>query len=436
MSESIPYELKREVPVTAEADVVVCGAGPGGFAAAVTAARNGADVVLIERYGFAGGMASVGEVTPFMCSHSHGLPLDRPLYGEWIDAMRRYLPGKVAPHAENRVENSSERMISKNLAMLAVEDLCLAAGVRMMYHHTLFDVRRTEERLTEVILSGKDGLSAVRGKVFVDGTGDGDLAALAGVPFEYGDEEGNCQPMTLCFKLSGVDRSRMPSRAEVNALYDRAKADGKIRCLRENVLMFEDLEPDVMHFNTTRVVLKSALNARELSEAEIDARRQLREYLAFLREYVPGFERAAVHSIAHHIGVRESRRIRGRRYLTVTAFDRAEKFPDAIARVSYDVDIHNPKGSGTMIRRLPPDDWYEIPYGCIVAEGCDNLLIGSRCISVDHALHSSMRVMPPVCSIGQAAGMAAAMAVTAGTMPTKLDGVAGREKLRAFGAYL
>ncbi len=436
MSESIHYELKRDVPVTAEADVVVCGAGPGGFAAAVTAARNGADVVLIERYGFAGGMASVGEVTPFMCSHSHGLPLDRPLYGEWIDAMRRYLPDKVAPHAENRVENGRERMISKNLAMLAVEDLCLAAGVRMMYHHTLFDVRRTEERLTEVILSGKDGLSAVRGKVFVDGTGDGDLAALAGVPFEYGDEEGNCQPMTLCFKLSGVDRSRMPSRAEVNALYDRAKADGKIRCLRENVLMFEDLEPDVMHFNTTRVVLKSALNARELSEAEIDARRQLREYLAFLREYVPGFERAAVHSIAHHIGVRESRRIRGRRYLTVTAFDRAEKFPDAIARVSYDVDIHNPKGSGTMIRRLPPDDWYEIPYGCIVAEGCDNLLIGSRCISVDHALHSSMRVMPPVCSIGQAAGMAAAMAVTAGTMPTKLDGVAVREKLRAFGAYL
>ena len=272
MSESIHYELKRDVPVTAEADVVVCGAGPGGFAAAVTAARNGADVVLIERYGFAGGMASVGEVTPFMCSHSHGLPLDRPLYGEWIDAMRRYLPGKVAPHAENRVENSSERMISKNLAMLAVEDLCLAAGVRMMYHHTLFDVRRTEERLTEVILSGKDGLSAVRGKVFVDGTGDGDLAALAGVPFEYGDEEGNCQPMTLCFRLGNIrTKSRADLIGRVNKLYKQFRAEGKIKNPREDVLVFNTVCDDIYHFNTTRVVRRDPTDIFDVTRAEIEA---------------------------------------------------------------------------------------------------------------------------------------------------------------------
>ncbi|HCH86825.1 MAG TPA: FAD-dependent oxidoreductase, partial [Lentisphaeria bacterium] len=270
----------------------------------------------------------------------------------------------------------------------------------------------------------------------IDSTGDGDVAAKAGCDYEFGNEDGFCQPMTLCFKLSHVDLSRTPARSEITRLYNEAKAAGRIDCPREDVLFFSDFDSDVVHFNTTRVIKHNATNAEELSDAEIIARKQLREYLAFLRSSVPGYEHAEIHSVAAQIGVRESRRILGLEYLTVEAFDRQARFKDAIARVNYPVDIHNPSGTGTEMRMLKPDEYYEIPYGCIVPPSVKNLLIGCRAISVDHALHSSMRVMPPVCSIGQAAGMAASMAVERGCAPEELIGEKVREALREFGANI
>ncbi|MFA6715458.1 MAG: FAD-dependent oxidoreductase, partial [Victivallaceae bacterium] len=153
-------------------------------------------------------------------------------------------------------------------------------------------------------------------------------------------------------------------------------------------------------------------------------------------KHVSGCENIRLHSVAHHIGVRESRRVVGIDYIGMEAFEQAKKYPDGIAKVRYPIDIHNPGGSGTVIRTLAEDEWYEIPYGCIVARDVSNLLIGGRPISVDHALHSSMRVMPPACSVGQAAGTAAAMAVQTQTVPAKLDGTKVREKLREMGAVL
>ena len=228
----------------------------------------------------------------------------------------------------------------------------------------------------------------------------------------------------------------MPSRDEINTLYRRAQAAGRLDCPREDVLFFKDFEDDVLHFNTTRVVKHNPLDAGELSEAEIIARRQLREFLKFLREEVPGFEHAELYSVGARIGARESRRIIGKAFIGVKEFETRAKFPDGIARVNYPIDIHNPGGSGTDLRHLPEDEYYEIPYGCIVPPEVSNLLIAGRGISVDHALHSSMRVMPPVCSIGQAAGMAAAMAIEEQCRPEKLDGVALRAALKEFGAYL
>jgi hypothetical protein len=279
-------------------------------------------------------------------------------------------------------------------------------------------------------------LAAIRGKVFVDSTGDADLAARAKCHFEFGNEDGWCQPMTLCFKLDHVDRAQMPPWSEVQRLYTEAKANGEIDCPRENLLVFQTDDPDVYHFNTTRVIKKSGIDGQALSEAEIEGRRQLRQILLFLRRRVAGFAEATIYSVAHHIGIRETRRIRGLAYVTLADFEARRKFPDAIARVNYAIDIHNPNGSGTDLRHIPQDDWYEIPYGCIVPADSANLLIGSRSISVDHAVHSSMRVMPPVCSVGQAAGMAAAMAVATGVKPSQLDGKAVRQRLVVAGARL
>jgi glycine/D-amino acid oxidase-like deaminating enzyme len=432
------YAFNQDVPVIASADVVVIGGGPGGLGAAVMAARQGVRVLLVERYGYLGGMAVSGEVHPFVANHANSQTLDKPVYTEWIERMHAYLPpaAREAEMVTGEATNWRERMISKDHAMLAMEDLCLEAGVELLFHHALVGAVCEDRVIRAAIVQSKSGPGAIEAPVFIDATGDADLSVMAGCRAEVGGPSGHCQPMTLCFKLANVAVDRMPPHDEINARYRAAVARGDIDCPRENVLIFNWTEPDVIHFNTTRIVKHSAINGRELSEAELIGRRQLRQYLDFLRREIPGFEQASIHSIAHHIGVRESRRIVGRAKVVREAFTKRQKFPDAIAKVSYTIDIHNPDGTGTEIEHMPPGEWYEIPYGCIVPADVDNLLVAGRPISVDHAIHSSMRVMPPVVSIGQAAGMAAAMAVEQGCLPPELDGCAVRERLHAAGARL
>ena len=436
---TINYRLNRDIPVIAEPDVLIVGGGPGGLGAGVMAARQGARTMLVERYGCAGGTAVFGEITPFMCNHVEHLTLDRPVYVEWCRQMQKYRSDadkKREPFNPDLDENIFNRRISKDEAALAMEDLLLEAGVELLYHHELVDVVMKDGRIDAAVFSSKSGLCAIRAKVYVDSTGDGDLAVLAGAPFEFGNAEGLCQPMTTCFKLSGVDRSRMPEKAVINERYLAAVARGDIRCTRENVLFFNYIDEDVIHFNTTRVIKKSGVDARELSQAEIEGRQQVREFLRFLRAEIPGFENARIHSMAHHIGVRESRRILGEVFQTAEDFKTCAKYPDGIAKVRYQIDIHNPSGSGTTLVQMPPDEWYELRYGTLIPKGSRNLLMGCRAISVDHALHSSMRIMPPVCSLGQAAGVAAAVCAKRGCAPKELDGAEVRRLLAEAGARL
>jgi len=430
---TVAYECKQNLPLTHETEVIVLGGGPGGLGAAVMAARAGARVLLVERYNCLGGMASVGEVHPFMGNHVDGKPLDGPVYLEWIERMKRYW-----------VRDGEDMKISKEAAMLAAEDLCLEAGVDLLYHHHLADALVKGKAIDALVLFSKSGLTAVRAEQYVDCTGDADLAARAGCEFEQGGPSGHCQPMTLCFKLSHVQPPTADDswdglrdfRSRMSELYVEAKKRGEIDCPRENILAFSWFDRDVIHFNTTRVIHKDATNGLELSQAEIQARKQVRQIVKLLREKMPGYENAQIHSMAHHIGVRETRRVKGLAYLTRKDFERAAKFPDAIARCRYPIDIHNPDGTGTEITHIPEGDWYEIPYGCIVAKDRVNLLVGGRPISVDHAVHSSMRVMPPACTVGQAAGLAAAVAAKRGCSPQTLDGVEIRRMLVERGARL
>jgi hypothetical protein len=440
MTNTLEATLPTSFPIAHEADVMVVGGGPGGIGAAVAAAREGADVLLVEHYGFLGGMATTAEVNPFMPNFLNGRELDTGVFKDWLDRIDFY----------GGIRDNNKRVFDPNIARLAAEDLCQSAGVRLLYHHRPIHVQAAHRRIDGVVLHSKSGLQGGRAKIYVDSTGDGDLASMAGCRFEQGDKaSGNSQPMTLCFKLK-VNREDFPpelrerdlygvverQRDLITEAYRKAKAAGRVDCPREDILLFPSLESDVVHFNTTRIIQKSGTNGAELSQAEIEGRRQLRQIWKFLKEEVPLFRNAKLYSIAPQIGIRESRRIIGRQYLTVDDYDAARRFPDAVARVTYPIDIHNPNGTGTVMRYLPAGQWYEVPWKCLVAADLDNLAIASRCISADHATHSSLRVMAPVCSFGQAVGTAAAMALRDGIDVCDVDGVALNARLREQGRNL
>jgi hypothetical protein len=427
--------------VVLRADVVVVGGGPGGVCAAVAAARNGANTVLVERYGALGGMASFGEVSPFMSNHACGKYLTKGVFNEWCTRMRKYLESEIKQqHFDESYMDFFSRIVDKNVTMLVLEELCLESGVKLLYHHNLCDVIMEQGRIKAAVFSSKSGFAAVEGKVFIDSTGDGDLAVLSGCEAMTGNSEGLCQPMTTCFKLANLkfpyDSIRTPEFAQLyQARHKDAQERGELSCVRENLLTFPTMYKDTVHFNTTRVCGHDATNGLELSEAEIIGRKQVREYLKWMRNDLPGFEDAELTNMGD-IGVRESRRVLGNYYLTADELANCCKFSDAIARCNYPVDIHNPRGTGTVIKVIPPGDFYEVPYGCIVPQKVGNLTVGGRSISADIAAHSSLRIMPTVCSIGQAAGLAAAMAVKNNTLPGKLDGKFVREELKKFGAKL
>ena len=441
---TVDFQIQESIPVIAETEVLVVGGGAGGFAAAVMAARCGAETILAEQHGSLGGTTSYAEISPMMPNdyspdgiRAHAEPLDGPVYIEWLQKMYRYLPPELrAACSDVKHRNGKNRVVSKDIAALAMEELCLEAGVRLLYHFTLFRLIREGRRITGAVFHTKAGLRAVLARVLIDATGDGNLAVAAGCRYEIGDREnGLCQPMTLCFKLSHVNPEAC-SREEVQRLFEEAKAAGVIDTCREDLLRFGYYDEDIVHFNATRVIGKSPLDPLERSLAEEEGRRQMRQIVEWLRSSVPGYEQARIYSMGSEIGVRESRRIRGLAYLDADAFRDRARFPDAVARCNYPIDIHSATGSGTKIVAMGVHEFFEIPYGCIVAADVDNLLIAGRPISVSHEIHASTRVMPPACSIGQAAGAAAALSIRKKTEPCRLNGCDVRRELIARGAKL
>ena len=394
-------------------DVIVAGGGPGGVCAAIAAARKGLSVLLIEKYGFTGGMATAGLVNPFM-----------PYRSKTGNAL---LPSPIFMQIMGELESagglSDGVTFDDELLKIILDKLLQEAGVKLLFHTVVCGATSRGGAISEITVAGKDGISTLSATVFIDGTGDGDLASLAGFECEKGRTEDHaCQPMTLCFRLGGVNTADWwQLHQNLNAIFHDGKQSGRISDPREDVLIFRTIQSNVVHFNTTRVIGKDGSDTLQLGEAEMIGRKQVRELYSEFKVKSPYCKDAYIMKMAAQIGVRETRRVIGGYVLDVEDVIQARTFEDGIARSSYPIDIHNPSGSGTVMKSIE-GEYYEIPYRCLVPRGSRNLLMACRAVSATHEAHSSLRIMPVVASLGEAAGLAAAEAVARDIGVANVDG--------------
>jgi hypothetical protein len=450
----------RHALVAADTDVLVVGGGPAGLGAAVGAAQAGARVVLAERYGFLGGNATAALVMPLMSFHTQTptperrgvttlLPTDHgpgePVIAGVLRSLLEKLVkvgGAIPPSLATGYVVPFDPEWFKLMALELLDE----AGVQFLFHAFASDVLG-ERRVEGAVLETKSGPVAIRAKVTVDCTGDADLAVRAGAPYDVGRADGLVQPMTLMFRMTQFQQAAFEAYVKdnpkqwrgVHGLWDlvrEATRSGELQLPREDILFFATPHQGEVSVNSTRVTRVMGTDVWDLSYAEWKSRRQMQQIASFLRRYVPGFEESYVVQSGVNVGIRETRRIIGDYQLNADDVLSARKFDDAIARGAYPVDIHNPTGTGTVLKRLPPGEAYDIPLRCLLPQKTDGLIVGGRCISGTHEAHSSYRVMPIVMATGQAAGVCAALAARHGRTPKTIPFRDVQRELARQGASL
>ncbi|MBE7052941.1 MAG: FAD-dependent oxidoreductase [Ruminococcaceae bacterium] len=397
-------------------DLIVVGGGLAGVGAAIGAAKEGLSVLLIEKGGFLGGAISNCSINPFM-KHAvfnekdERIVINRGIFIELIEKLKEM---------DGIVNNSC---FNEEYVKLLLDKMTTDAGVDVLFHTYFIDVIKDGDTIKAIDVDTRNGRMTFSAKYFIDASGDAALAFKAGCPYKIGREEDNlCQPMTLCFRMANVDMEKvMNSRAQINEMYNKAQAEGKIKNPRENVLLFWHTSEGVLHLNSTRIVKRSPLDAYDLSIAERDAREQEYELFKFMKENCPGCENATLLISAPEIGVRESRMIEGEYTINEDDIVSCRKFDDTIAVGAYSIDIHSPDGSGTKIVKIEQGKYYSIPYKSLIPKGVKNMLVAGRCISSTHTAQSAYRVLPIVACIGQGAGIAIAVANNDNTDTRNVD---------------
>ena len=408
-----------------DTDVLVLGSGPSGFAAAYSAAKNGARVILVEQCGDVGGISTSG-----LMSHWTGT-CGSPLYREIL----RRSAEKNDFKTENITLIDPEKLKTLYLEMLD------EAGVKIMLYTFALDAICDGDRVLGASVANKSGITDIFAKVTVDATGDGDIAAKAGAEFVLGRESDNkMQPATLMFKVGGVDCARAAYVGSFETTYDTEK--GELQALAKkhiphpagHILTYATTLPGVVTCNMTNVTDVDGTNAEDLTKATIACRRQMDDILKYLREFVPGFENCFIISSASLMGIRETRHFKGKYTLTEEDILAARVFEDYVVKdAHFNFDVHNITGAGLdktgVQKHFTQNRGYTIPYGCLLPEKKENLLLCGRNISGTHMAHSNFRVMPICVGIGQAAGTAAALAVEKNIGPAEITAREIREKI-------
>ncbi len=427
------------VPVLEECDVLVCGGGPAGCAAAITASRQGAKTVLIERWSFPGGMGTASLLGQFHTSDREKQVI-RGIMQELID--RGISKGYCEQLDHYPTHHDTHNFDIEGLKIL-YEELLVEAGVKLFYTLTAGDVITEGDRIKAVLCDTKTGRKAIKAKLIIDATGDGDIAAKAGVPFSYGrQEDGLVQGMTMIYKLIDIDKEQ----ALAITTQQHQEIINKMRELTKKG-EFPPFGPISFGYYAKGgypnmcPVKGNPLHEDSMAQCNITARKQIEEYVKYFQQNVPGFQDVKLAFSAPSMGIRESRRIHGKKTLTEEDVTGCKKQDDAIGHGCWMIDIHDPKGSGyttwqDSVGELPVGRSYHIPYNMMVPVKIDNLLVAGRCASSTHKAHASVRVMSHCLVMGQAAGTAAGMALNTGVNVSEVDIYALQKKLKEDGVYL
>lgn len=407
------FEPGRELPVRAQVDVLVVGSGPAGVSAAIWAGRQGAKTLLLDQTGMVGGIATAG------------------LMSHWTGNTR----GGFYEEILDRSQDTSSARITINPEKLrtVLLDMLTEAGVELQLYTFACEAIMEGNTLQGVITESKSGREVILAHTVIDASGDGDIAAKAGVPYNLGRESDHkMQPMTLMFKVGGVDESAieyLPGSFEDNYRFPKGPgqdlAKAHIPFPAGHLLLYRSSLPGVITCNMTNAIDLDGTNARDLTQAELTCRKQMPIIVDFLRQYIPGFANCYIHSSASLMGVRETRHFVGCYTLTEEDILQARAFDDwIVTHAHFNFDVHNVSGAGLdetgVQEHFSQPKGYSIPYRCLLPKQVDGLLLAGRDISGTHMAHSNYRVMPICANMGQAAGIAAALCAQKGIQPRYL----------------
>jgi len=463
------YRLRsRNIPLQDGWDVIVVGGGPAGCAAATAAAREGARTLLIEANGALGGMGTLGLV-PWFCGYDDG----EKILARGLAAHVRQGLCEGMPHLREWMAHNPlcAPAIAPEVLKRIYDTMVTAAGATVLFHSRLCSVERTDDgRVETLTVSNQRGLSAYRAKVYVDGTGDGNLAVWAGADFEKGDDDGQLQPATHCFILTNVAPYRtwdtpVPDDAppglaapslhffDPQSPVHKAMACGRYPLIVDVHSCSMQIGPRTYGYNFGHIYDVDNTDPENVSAALIRGRRQAAQYRDAFAEFHPAFAEAMLVATGALLGVRETRRIIGDYVLTVEDYLARRRFNDEICRNAYNIDVHgrakeaikaSPDGIAAAkkrlteeIRQLGRGESYGVPYRCLTPKGLPNVLVAGRCISTDRRVNGSVRIMACCLTTGEAAGTAAALAANTPAHDVHaVDTDEIRHRLRGHGAYL
>ncbi len=404
-------------------DIIILGAGPAGMAAALAADQNGARVLLAEKQGFVGGMSTEGLLNVF-CGDASGA-----LMNEFNEKL-------IVQVGNKRLRRNYDTEALKEYWLRRL----LSSRIELLLHTGFFDAQMRGGEIVSVRLLLKSGLETHSAAVYIDCSGDGDLARACGVPYTLGRSgDGAAQPATLMVRLGGIRTAELTEHAEneadaLQALLQEAVHGGRVPAPAGHVILIPEIRDGIVTLNMTNATGVNGTDSRSLTKAELTCRAQVKPLLDFVRAHVRGCENAYVLQTAAYTGARETRHFHGRHILHEDEMRASTIFTDwCVTHAAGGFNIHNMSGSGSDKTAKANPGVYTIPYRSLLPLGVNNLLLAGRCISGTHVAHGSYRHMPVCLATGQAAGTAAALAVQAGLRPAQLDVSALQATLLAQG---